>query len=1573
MTVRNTGAGHYKGATFADDLSGVLDDATWDDSVSAGSGTASFDAAAKKLTWTGDVAAGATVTVTYTVTVGKPPAGDKKLKNAVVGPEGSNCPPDSTAPECGTETPVGSIEIRKVSDRKDVKPGEKITYTVTVRNTGAGDYKGATFTDDLSGVLDDAAWDDKVTADGGTATFDAGGKKLSWSGDVAAGATVTVTYSVTVGKPPAGDKVLKNAVTGPGDSNCPPDSTDPECTSVTPVSAVEVRKAADRKDAKPGDKVTYTVTVRNTGAGDYKGATFADDLSGVLDDATWDDSVSAGSGTASFDAAAKKLTWTGDVAAGATVTVTYSVTVGKPPAGDKKLTNVLVGGDNCPPGSTDPECGTVTPVGAVEVRKAVDRTDAKPGDKVTYTVTVRNTGAGDYKGATFTDDLSGVLDDAAWDDNVSAGSGSATFDATAKKLSWSGDVAAGATVTVTYSVTVGKPPAGDKVLKNAVVGPEGSTCPPGSTEPECGTVTPVAALVVKKSGGPENPKVGDTVTYTVTVENTGGAEYKGASFEDDLTDVLDDASWGDSARADVGDVTFAAPRLTWTGDLRKGEKATVTYTVVVTNAGDKYLRNVVSSEGSNCEQGSDDPDCREILPRPGLEIRKSVQPADAKPGDTVTYTVKVRNTSADADYTGASFLDDLRGVLDDASWADRVTKTSGETAFDAGAKSFRWSGDVARGTTVTVTYQVVVGKPPAGDKVLKNAVVGPEDSTCPPGSTDPACGTVTPLGVVEIKKTSAPKDAKAGEKVTYTVTVRNTGAGDYKGATFTDDLSGVLDDATWDDSVRAGSGTASFDAASKKLTWTGDVAKGATVTVTYTVTVGKPPAGDKKLTNAVVGPEGTNCPPGSDDPDCSTTGGVALLDLKKTANPAAAKPGDTVTYTVVARNAGTATYEGASFEDDLSQVLDNAAYNGDARAEGGGTVTYTAPKLRWAHDLPAGATVTVTYSVTVNKPATGDKELKNAVTGPDDSSCPPGSTDPDCGEVVPVGSIDIRKTVAPAAPKPGEKVTYTVTVTNTGRTEYRGATFTDDLSGVLDDATYGEDATADSGNVVYARPKLTWNGDVAVGKTVTVVYSVTVGKPPAGDKVLKNAVTGPGDSNCPPDSTDPECSTSEPVPVLTVKKSGDTREAAKGDRVTYTLVVENTGDVDATGVVVSDDLSGVLDDATWDDTARADVGAVEFVAPKLTWTGDLRKGQRAVISYTVTVTLEGDETLLNTVVAPGTNCEEGSDDPDCTFVIPPVPPDDENKRIEVVKSATPSPVKAGGKVTYTLVIRNTGDGVYEDALVADDLSGVLDDATYNGDAQASAGAVAFQTPRLIWTGRLAVGASVTVRYSVTVGEPAKGDQKLRNVVDGGEKSNCPEGAADPRCSTVTPITPVEPPVEPPVRKLEIRKTATPHKVKPGGVVTFTITARNTGTAPYEAATFTDDLRRVLDDASYNGDARATVGAVRLVGDRLVWRGPLGAGKTVRVTFSVTVRPVLKGDGRLRNVVTGAGSNCRTGEEAGCSTTPEVVPPWPKKVKPHGKAAFLPLTGSEGVWGMGGGAAVLLVTGGGLVMASRRRG
>lgn len=106
--------------------------------------------------------------------------------------------------------------------------------------------------------------------------------------------------------------------------------------------------------------------------------------------------------------------------------------------------------------------------------------------------------------------------------------------------------------------------------------------------------------------------------------------------------------------------------------------------------------------------------------------------------------------------------------------------------------------------------------------------------------------------------------------------------------------------------------------------------------------------------------------------------------------------------------------------------------------------------------------------------------------------------------------IIIDKKASPAKVLPGGKVTYTITVHNKGTAAEPQAEFKDDLSDVLDDARYDNDARATDGTVSFARPYISWMGRVGVGKTVKVEYSVTVGNPPLGNGKILNAIIGEG-------------------------------------------------------------------------------------------------------------------------------------------------------------------------------------------------------------------------------------------------------------------------------------------------------------------------------------------------------------------------------------------------------------------------------------------------------------------------------
>ncbi|MDT0116430.1 hypothetical protein Q9R20_05440 [Microbacterium sp. PRF11] len=1450
VTVRNTGKVAFTAqnpASFTDDLSKVTDDATYNNDATNGA-----TVSGNTLSWSGALAIGETKTIVYSFTVNTPDTGDKKLDNAVT----PTNPAGDCVGSCTTSTPVQTYDVEKTGDKTVANPGDVVTYTVTVKNTGNvayTDQEPASFTDDLSKVTDDATYNNDAT-NGATVS----GNTLSWAGTLAIGETKTIVYSVTVNTPDTGDKVLTNSVvpTGPG-----PDDPTPK-TFTTDVQTYKVEKAADKSPVNPGDTVTYTITVTNTGEADYtadKPASFTDDLSKVTDDATYNNDATNG---AVVDG--NTLSWSGALAKGESKTIVYSFTVNTPDTGDKVLENAVVpdgpGNEGTPP-------PTVVPVQTYKTEKTADKATANPGDTVTYTITVTNTGEADYtaeKPASFTDDLSKVTDDATYNNDATNGAV-----VNGDTLSWSGALAKGESKTITYSVTVNKPDTGDKVLENAVV-PDG----PGNEGTPPPTVVPVQTYKAEKTADKSSVTPGDTVTYTITVTNTGEADYtadKPASFTDDLSKVTDDATYNNDA---TNGAVVNGDTLSWSGALAKGESKTIVYSVTVNSpdTGDKVLENAVVPDGPGNE-GTPPPT---VIPVQSYSVAKTVDKATVNPGDTVTYTITVTNTGEEA-YTAdkpATLTDDLSKVTDDATYNNDATNGA---VVDGNTLS--WSGALAKGETKTIVYSFTVNTPDTGDKVLANAVVptGPgNDGTPPP--------TETKVQTYDVQKTGDKTVANPGEVVTYTITVKNTDQAAYtadKPASFTDDLSKVTDDATYNNDATNG---AVIDG--NTLSWSGTLAVGETKTIVYSVTVNNPDTGDKVLANTVV-PTG----PGPDDPTPKTfTTKVQTYKVEKSADKSPVNPGDKITYTITVTNTGQADYtaeDPASFTDDLSKVTDDATYNNDAT---NGAVV-DGNTLSWSGTLPVGSTKTIVYSFTVNTPDTGDKVLENAVvpTGPGNEGTPPPN-------VVPVQSYDVQKTGDKTEVNPGDVVTYTITVKNTGQAAYtadKPASFTDDLSKVTDDATYNGDAT--NGAVVDGNT-LSWSGELAVGETKTIVYSFTVNNPDTGDKVLTNAVvpTAPG-----PEDPTPKTFTSK-VQTYKVDKTADKAAVGAGDTVTYTITVTNTGEVDYTAdkpASFTDDLSKVTDDATYNNDATN--GAV-IDGNTLSWSGTLAVGETKTIVYSVTVNNPdtGDKVLENAVVPTG----PGPEKPPKPVVIPVL-------SYTVDKTGDKTEVNPGDVVTYTVTVTNTGEGAYTEeapASFTDDLSKVTDDATYNGDATNGA---TVDGNTLSWSGPLAVGETKTISYSVTVNTPDQGDKVLENAV-------VPTGPG----KQVTP----PPPFVTKVGTYTVEKAVDKTLAKPGDRVTYTITVKNTGQVDYTAdkpASFTDDLSKVTDDASYNGDA--TDGAV-VDGNTLSWKGALAVGETKTIVYSFTVNSPDRGDKVLTNAVapTGPGGGCG----GVCETTTNTTPP-----------------------------------------------
>ena len=317
------------------------------------------------------------------------------------------------------------------------------------------------------------------------------------------------------------------------------------------------------------------------------------------------------------------------------------------------------------------------------------------------------------------------------------------------------------------------------------------------------------------------------------------------------------------------------------------------------------------------------------------------------------------------------------------------------------------------------------------------------------------------MSQLTIVSTANTSTVTPGGVVVYTTTLTNAGQTPYTGISVS--FGGTPGDATSNGDQTASSGTLSVGTTG--AVWTGDIPVGGTVTLTGSVTVDDPYTGGPVMALLLVSAApGSNCPAGSTDPRCAPAVDVLIpgLSITQSANTAAAVPGQVIGYTLTITNTGTAPYAGAVVTDSFAEMFDDAAYGGNAFANAG-AVSYASPVLTWTGDLAPAASAVITFTVTVNNPDTGDKlVITTAASAAAGSSCPPGTTSGGCQLTVAVltPALTIVKTASTTTPVPGQQVTYTITVTDTGQTSYTGASLTDPLAGVLDDATYDSDAPA---------------------------------------------------------------------------------------------------------------------------------------------------------------------------------------------------------------------------------------------------------------------------------------------------------------------------------------------------------------------------------------------------------------------------------------------------------------------------------------------------------------------------------
>jgi uncharacterized repeat protein (TIGR01451 family) len=270
------------------------------------------------------------------------------------------------------------------------------------------------------------------------------------------------------------------------------------------------------------------------------------------------------------------------------------------------------------------------------------------------------------------------------------------------------------------------------------------------------------------------------------------------------------------------------------------------------------------------------------------------------------------------------------------------------------------------------------------------------------------------------------------------------------------------------------------------------------------------------------------------------TGATADLSITKTDGAATAVPGQGLTYTIVASNAGPAAVTAAVVADALPAAVTGASWTCTASAgsacppSGNGDIAASV-------DLLAGGAATFVLTGTIAPGAVGT--LANTAT----IAPPTGVVDPvagnnaatDTDSLTPRADLSLVKSDSPDPVAPGGALTYTLTVTNLGPSASPGMTVTDALPGQVTFVSATAGCAQAAGTVTCTLGSLA----PAAGATVTIQTTVS----PSATTSLSNTATVTGGATDPTPGNDAD---TEPTILLLDRAEA---ELVHGTRLTADL------------------------------------------------------------------------------------------------------------------------------------------------------------------------------------------------------------------------------------------------------------------------------------------------------------------------------------------------------------------------------------------------------------------------------------
>ncbi|MFY0254175.1 gliding motility-associated C-terminal domain-containing protein [Chitinophaga sp. 30R24] len=1321
ITVDNKGLGNAEGAVITDVISSQLSNVSWS-AVSTGTVqiTSGNTGTGNNIRLVADMPGNDTgkIYISVTGTVNADATGTILNTATVTATEPTVPPATSNTTSTRITSSPGLVVDKSRTSAVIAIAGTRIDYVLTLRNNGPSDAVGTVMTDSVPAMIQNVSW---TTAAQGAAAITAGasgtGNRISVTGNIPAGASnrIIVYVTGTVSADYAGT-ILNRVTAKPSEPGVPPVTAD-DIATVQKSLQFNVRKNGPATSVA-GQQLSYTVDVTNQGPSNSTATVIRDNVPLSLNNVSWTTAVVQGTATVQSGATGtgNVVEVTANINAGATIRVTITGTILPSTVNAIRNTAQVVPVEPNQPAVTSNEIiTTIQQQAALQITKTGPDT-ANAGAMVTYIITAGNNGPSNVKGVQITDVVPAAIQNVTWSAVANGNTAiSGATSGTGNNIALTGNIAAGSgnTITITVHGQV-SPDFSGQVSNMAVITPVAGTGT-ADTATKVTNVRRQPRLTVSKTAVNE-VLAGDSITYTIEVNNTSTANAQGVTIADLVPAQIIGVSWTATATG-VATVTNGATgtgnQINVVGNIPAGigNKITITVKGKTNPAFDGTVVNTATVTSSELPAPISASKSVKIRKIPTLSITKS-GPSALGAGSPIVYTIVVTNTGA-SDATNLLINDLIPDQVQQVTWTATTTGAAVITAGQTGSGNhLSVTGNINGGgnNAIVITVNGVVD--PAFNGTFQNtASFQPSEPGAAPGTSNPVVTTVTSKPSLRIVK-SGPTKANAGENIIYTLQVTNNGPSNAISARITDQLPALLANTTW---TATASGGATISAGA---TGTGNAlgvtasipARTGLVIITINTHIPSSTADGSIKNFAVVTPAEPGNPAVNSDTVITVIGQKPGLLITKM-GPATANAGEQITYTIRAVNVGPSDAYGAVIRDTIPAAVQNPTWT--AVTTGGdvvsGAVSGTGNIIQITTDLIAGEQNVVDITVTGTLRSDYAGQLTNKVTiTPAEPGLPPVSS-----QVTTTVSrravLRIRKT-GPAELSAGNLIRYDIDVTNNGPGTATNVTIKDILPAGIINATWV--ATAQNGAVITSGN--TGSGDIQLladipavaGAAVNIVVTGKVDPGFSGPSITNTAIALNDRPVTPVGDTATVLTTISRLANLRIAKSGPANKGA-GEQMQYLISVQNAGPANAVGVIVNDILPAALLNPTWTATGTGNVTNIS----QTTGTGNVNltadiPADGSVLNIWVTGTLD-PATVDGTEIANTATVSLPAGSP----VVDPYPGDNtstihtkvDNDPIVRIAKGGPAVASIGDTILYQIIVTNGGAGDITGALIEDNV------------------------------------------------------------------------------------------------------------------------------------------------------------------------------------------------------------------------------------------------------------------------------